>query len=183
MEIGEIKELNRTGLEKIKAEMDEKLRIVNSKLEIIEKNRLDVVKRKDSVKNKTKLCQLTENDIMFHVCFTPWTGICTIENCNFEGFGDEESEYGYHNIRVGGSSMGIHKDQINNHFFASYHCSHVNFYTLKPETWEEDFQKTLDYKIKQEKGKYHTEIGKLKKSVKAVIKDGDKINDYIKNEL
>jgi hypothetical protein len=50
-----------------KSKLERDLIDVNNKLNIIKKKEEDEIKRKDSVKNKTKLSQLTSNDRVFKI--------------------------------------------------------------------------------------------------------------------
>ena len=181
--IENIDNLNESELLTLKSEIDEQLKVK-------EQNRLDLIKRKDSVKNKTKICELTQNDRMFGIGLSSNDlEVYFMDYCDVNDYNDKEIS-NYHNISVGhktkpfGISTSIHKKRINKHYFLSLSkmkSGYDLFFTLKPETWEEDLQEALEYKLRKEKKHFNKEIKFLKKKVKYIIKDKDKINNYITN--
>lgn len=52
-----------------KSKLEKDLVDINNRLKIIKENEEDEIKRKDNIKNKTKLSQLTSNDRVFKISY------------------------------------------------------------------------------------------------------------------
>lgn len=173
-----IDNLNKSDLLKLKSEIDKQL-------EVVEQDRLDTIKRKDSVKNKIKLCELTHNDRIFGIGLSSNNlEVYFMDYCDVRGYNDK-TDSDYHDISVGhktisfGISTSIHKERAEKHYVLFISCSIIYFFTLKPETWEEDLQESFEYQIKQRKKNFNREIKTLRKELNAIINDKNKINFYI----
>jgi len=178
-----INNFNESELLKLKTDINKQLKIIDKQLKIIEIDKIDTIKRKDSVKTKTKLCELTSNDRIFSIGVSNNLDVYFMDYCDIRGYNDK-TDSDYHDISVRhktkpyGISTSIHKDESEKHYFTSFH-SIICFFTLNPETWKEDLQESLIYKIKQEKKHLNEDIKNLKNQIKTIIKSEDKINDYV----
>lgn len=161
---------------------------IEEQLELIEQDKIDTIKRKDNVKNKTKLSELTINDRIFGIGLSSKDlEVYFMDYCNVEGYNDKtNSDWNdinvSHKTKTFGVSTSIHKENADKHYFlvldtmqSGYDC----FFTLKPETWEKDLKEALEYKLKLIKKRFNSENNIIRKKVKAIIKDGNNINKYI----
>lgn len=184
----EIKEYSEKQIEKIRQEEE------------------DEIKRKNSVKNKTKLSQLTSDDEILGIRISwnnnskgvtidelgnSWS-VDIIGYCDVTGYEDKKKrESDYHRISIGhkkeafGISTSLTDEDSEKPyllFINTMGTGYSGFFTLSPETWEEDLMEALngqkDWRIKQ----HHKEISILEKKVGAFLKSKNKINKFIKNE-
>lgn len=177
--------------------VDLQTKLIN-RLDELQKAQQDILNRKYNVKNKTKLFQLTDKDVMFGIGLgsngdhlikeigTKWS-VYFLDYCDVHGC-SKRKDKGY-NISVGhktqpfGVSTWISDDVAEKHYFLSLD-EHSNgyelFFTLKPETWKEDIQEALLDLIKNKKHYFKRDINILKKKVKIILDDENKINSQIK---
>lgn len=174
----EVSKLSETQLLNLKEEIEREVKIR-------EFEKLDTIKRKDSVRNKTKLSQLTCNDRMFGIGFSlrdkklHFIGYCDVHSYEERIDGDARISVG-HKKEPFGVTMTINKETTQKHYFSNYSFSSTMFFTLKPETWQEDLQEDLKVVIGWKRKRYREETKELKDSVKNIIKEQDRINDFIK---
>jgi len=159
---------------------------VIKRIESIDQELIDATKRKDSVKNKTKICELTPNDRMFGIGFTNKLGVYFMGYCDVRGYSVDKEDSNWSNIGVGhkthpfGLSTSITKEQSNEHYFLSYHCGDIMFFTMKPKRWMQDLQSALVYRIKQDNTRFNEEIEVLKKKIATINSSENEINKKIK---
>lgn len=148
---------------------------INEQLLIIEKNKRDSISRKDSVKHKTKLNQLTANDRIFGISIVN-NKLYDSDYCDVKGFSDED-ESGWHRYSFShkskplGCSSGIHKDKAEKGYCLFEMCGNYYFWTLNPKAWEIDLKEALNDNILEKKKYQKQEIEKIKNNIESIIKD------------
>ena len=167
----------KSKLERDLIELERDLIDVNNKLNIIKKKEEDEIKRKDSVKNKTKLSQLTSNDRVFKISYVfwkkevTWAGYVDVNHCKY----DEEDDYYMfgvsHKIEPEGFSNGFPTKYKDKHCVLLDFTSKLYFITMKPETWEEDMEESLKEYIATKKERYNKNIKNFKKHVGLMSKN------------
>lgn len=184
----EIKEYSEKQIEKIRQEEE------------------DEIKRKNSVKNKTKLSQLTSDNRILGIRISwnddskgvsidelgnSWS-VDIIGYCDIRGYEDKKKRKSdYHRISIGhktepfGISTSLTDEEVEKPYLLcidTMGSGYDGFFTLSPETWEEDLLEALngqkDWRIRQ----HHKEISILEKKVGVFLKSKNKINKFIKNE-
>lgn len=184
----EIKEYSEKQIEKIRQEEENEIR------------------RKNSVKNKTKLSQLTSDDRILGIRISwnddskgvkidelgnSWS-VDIIGYCDVRGYEDKKKRKSdYHRISIShkkeafGHAVSLTDEESEKPYLLVIDTmgnGYDSFFTLSPETWEEDLMKALidqkGWRIRQ----HHREISILGKKVGAFLKSKNKINKFIKNE-
>jgi hypothetical protein len=177
----EILETKQELLEK-KALIENDLINLERKLETIKYNEEDEIRRKDSVKNKTKLSELTCNDSVFKVSYTYWRGEVTwagyvdVAQCE----PDKDGGYSFgvsHKTRPEGFSSWFNDKYADKHCLLMDFSSSLYFITMKPETWEEDMKASLHEYIKIKEERFNKEIKKFKEQNKKML---NSYKEYIK---
>jgi len=167
-----ISNLNESELLKLKVDIDKQI-------EIIVQEKIDSINR--SKNGKTKICELTNKDTIFGIEYSPHTN--EIYKMKYFHIGNYTivNNSDYHNISVGGLSTSIHKNYYNKHYFFVQCCYSLYFFTMKPETWENDLQYCLLHEISNLVDKYDKEISNLKYRILQITESKDKINEFIQN--
>lgn len=175
---------------------------VENRLRKLEEERVDEVIRKNSVKNKTKLSQLTHHDRVLGIRFawdkkygkhlktvdTKWS-VDVVGYCDVTGF-ENKTRRGtnLHRLSIShktepfGISTSLEDEEVNKRYLLFIDTSSTGyggFFTLSPETWKEDIMEAIKDNLKR-RNKYHDiDCKKLKEKVKLVLDNAEKINDYI----
>lgn len=189
---------------------EEKLLIVKEYSEkLIEKIRRDdedEINRKNSVKHKTKLSQLTSDDrilgiriswndkgkgVMIDELENSWS-VDIIGYCDVTGYEDKKTRNSdYHRISIShktepfGISTLIDDEESEKPYLLSIdtmESGYDSFFTLSHETWESDLIEAFRVQ-KQEWVKQHSEkLSILEKKINVFFNDKNKINKFISNE-
>lgn len=184
-----------------KYELLELKRDINNRLKEIKDDEIDVTNRKNNVKNKTKISQLTQKDRMFGIGFgldnggeylkvldTKWS-VHLIDYCDVTEFTEKskrDSEYHRfgvsHKTKPFGISTSLTDEEVDKHYMLSINSSssgYGGFYTLFPETWEKDIVEALEERISWRNENFEKDINKLKRKIKLVIDNKETINKNI----
>jgi hypothetical protein len=174
-------DINHLKVEELKVLID----AANQRIEAINKEKEDEKKRKDSVKNKTKLSQLTYSDRIFKIEI--YRHVDTHEMVvktgfvNIGGVRKENSEYGGFSYSFGGSSSWFSDEDSENHYLLvnGFGNDSFEFYTLKPNTWWEDYELARDIKIQNKIERFHKELNAYKNSLSKFGELKERINEEI----
>jgi hypothetical protein len=160
---------------------------IHDRISQIRREEKDDLKRKDSVKNKTKLSQLSSSDRIFKIQI-------------FENANTEEMNLVINYVKVGGVTKLL-QDGYDYNFGGSsswfsnvvgekhYHLDSgfgkhsFTFYTLKPETWVEDLNEAREYMIQKRIEAFERELTNLKKSLSKFDGLKDQINLEVKSYI
>lgn len=133
---------------------------IKDRIKTIKNQQEDEIKRKNSVKNKTKLSQLTSSDRIFKINIykNANNGETVIETnyVNVYGVGKDKEERGY-NYNFGGSSSWFDNETGEKHFHLDDFMS-ISFFTLKPKSWYKDFLEAKEYRLKIKKESLDREL-------------------------
>lgn len=176
------------------------------RIQMIRQEEEDEIKRKNSVKNKTKLSQLTSDDRILGIRIS-WNDdskgvtIDELENswsvdligyCEVRGYEDKKKRKSdYHRISIShkteafGVSTVLNDEEVEKSYLLcidTMGTGYDSFFTLSPETWEEDLLESLNGQKEWRIREHHKEISILEKKVDAFLKSKNKINKFIKNE-
>jgi len=179
---------------------------LDKQIDKIRQDEKDEIKRKNSVKNKTKLSQLTSDDRILGIRISwnddskgvtidelgnSWS-VDIIGYCEIRGYEDKKKRKSdYHRISIGhkkeafGISSSLTDEEVEKPYLLSIDTmrgGYNGFFTLSPETWEEDLMEALNSQKEWRIRDYHKEISILEKKVNAFLKNKNKINKFIKNE-
>lgn len=189
---------------------EEKLLMVKEysekQIEKIRQEEEDEIKRKNSVKNKTKLSQLTPGDSILGIRISwnddskgvtidelgnSWS-VDIIEYCDVRGYETKkrrESDFHrisiFHKREAFGVSISLSDEESEKPYLLSIDTmgsGYDSFFTISPETWEEDLMEALNSQKKWRIRQHHKEISILEKKCNAFLKSKNKINKFIKNE-
>jgi hypothetical protein len=173
------------------------------RIQMIRQEEEDEIKRKNSVKNKTKLCQLTSDDRILGIRISwnddsngvtidelgnSWS-VDIIGYCEVRGYEDKKKS-DYHRISIGhkkeafGISTSLSDEESEKPYLLSIdtmNTGYDSFFTLSPETWESDLIEALNTQKEWRNRRHDKEILILEKKVEAFLKSGNKINKFIKN--
>jgi len=171
----DIKKLKRDELLKLKSEIESQLKDI----EILKKQ---VVKEKSN--DKTKLSHLEKDDKIFCINFRG-SEIYHIDYVKINLYKKDEEGYeecinysSSHNTKPMGCSSCFNEYYMDKHYFLVIFPSSMYFFTLKPESWQDDIKLALDFQIKLKKRFFDKEINGLKLDVKNLISKND-INDLL----
>jgi hypothetical protein len=192
-----IEKLTEQGLLDLKSSIDKKLNKIRQ-------DEIDTLNRKNSVKNKTKLSQLTSQDRILGILISGNKGHSLVEStdeisstwkvdiidyCDITEYTDKSRRGGeWHRINIShptkpfGLGTSLSDEQSDKHYILSL-CTSKNgydqFYTLKPESWETDiveaYNKILEWRRKQ----YESDNSILSEKLHIFIKEKEKINNQI----
>jgi hypothetical protein len=141
---------------------------VHDRMIQIRRQQEDELKRKDSVKNKTKLCQLTSSDRIFKIEIyqNNITNKMTINTDYVDVVGVRNDLEGY-SYNFGGSSSWFSVVTGEKHYHLDNGCGKYSFkfYTLKPETWIEDLNEARKYIVEIRKERFENELSSFKESL------------------
>ncbi len=160
-------------------ELLELRRKVDSRLKSIKRQEKINLARKNSVRNKTKLSQLTSADHIFGIQLKPDGSVYTMGYHEIGEISKYNGSPGWYNITLGGISSGMDEHESNKHYYLFVHCSSNYFFTLKPETWEKDIKEALKYELKREKLSHQKEYESLSKKIDSYFNNVDEINNRI----
>jgi len=186
-----IDNLTKEELLKLKSQIDYNLKN-------IEQDEIDVINRKNSVKNKTKLSQLTTNDRIFGIRISgnectdeissTWK-VDIIDYCNITEYTDKSGRGGeWHRIKIShptkpfGLGTSLSDEEFDKHYILSLDTSkngYDQFYTLNPESWEADIVKAYSEMVEGRKSRYESEISILNEKLNIYLKEKEKINNQI----
>ena len=163
------------------------------------------IKRKNSVKNKTKLSQLTSDDRILGIRISwnddskgvtidelgnSWS-VDIIGYCDVRGYEDKKKRKSdYHRISIDhkekpfGISTSLSDEESEKPYLLSIDTmgsGYDSFFTISPETWESDLIEALNTQKRWRNVRHDEEISILEKKVEAFLKSGNKINKFIKN--
>lgn len=180
-------DINHLKVEELKILID----AANQRIETINKEKEDEKKRKDSVKNKTKLSQLTSSDKIFKIEIYKHVHthemVVTTEFVNVGGVTKIDDEYGGFNYNFGGSSSWFSDEDSENHYLLvnGFGNDSFNFYTLKPNTWWEDYELARDIKIQNKIEKFNKELDAYESALSKFEELKERINEEIiyKNDI
>jgi len=175
------------------------------RIQMIRQEEEDEIKRKNSVKNKTKLCQLTSDDRILGIRISwnddsngvtidelgnSWS-VDIIGYCEVRGYEDKKKRKSdYHRISIShkkeafGISRSLSDEESEKPYLLSIDTmdtGYDSFFTLSPETWESDLIEALNTQKEWRNRRHDKEILILEKKVEAFLKSGNKINKFIKN--
>jgi len=174
-------DINHLKVEELKVLID----AANQRIEVINKEKEDEKKRKDSVKNKTKLSQLTSSDRIFKIEI--YRHVDTHEMVvktgfvNVGGVRKENSEYGGFSYSFGGSSAWFSDKDSENHYLLEngFGNNSFKFYTLKPNAWWEDYKLAKrDIKIHKIE-EFHKELNAYTNALSKFEELKERINEEI----
>jgi hypothetical protein len=176
---------------------------INHRLERIKAEKLDELNRKNSVKDKIKLSQLTSQDRILGIRLAwdntkdgkylkalnaKWS-VDLVDYCNVKGFeskSSRKSEWNRISISHKGEPFGIstsiddeEADKPYLLFLDTSPTGYDGFFTLSPATWKEDIQTAFKFLLKQRKYYQDLDTKKLKDKIKLVIGSEEKINNFI----
>ena len=176
------------------------------RIQMIRQEEEDEIMRKNSVKNKTKLSQLTSDDRILGIRISwnddskgvtidelgnSWS-VDIIEYCDVRGYEDKKKRKSdYHRISIFhkreafGVSISLSDEESEKPYLLSIDTmgsGYDSFFTISPETWEEDLMEALNSQKKWRIRQHHKEISILEKKCNAFLKSKNKINKFIKNE-
>ena len=176
------------------------------RIQMIKQEEEDEIKRKNSVKNKTKLSQLTSDDRILGIRIS-WNDdskgvtIDELENswsvdligyCEVRGYEDKKKRKSdshrisiSHKTEAFGVSTALNDEEVEKSYLLHIDTmgpGYDSFFTLSPETWKEDLLESLNGQKEWRIRQHHKEISILKKKVDAFLKSKNKINKFIKNE-
>lgn len=140
------------------------------------------LKRKNSVKNKTKLYELTSSDIIFKIeIYQIATTNKMAIKTNYVDVGGVRNDLGGYSYTFGGYSSWFSVITGGKHYHLDVGCSKHNFifYTLKPETWIEDLNEARKYMIEIRKKRFENELSSFKESLSKF----DELNESITSEI
>jgi len=192
-----IDNLTKEELLKLKSQIDYNLKN-------IEQDEIDVINRKNSVKNKTKLSQLTTNDRIFGIRISGNKGHSLVEStdeisstwkvdiidyCNITEYTDKSGRGGeWHRIKIShptkpfGLGKSLSDEEVDKHYILSL-CTSKNgydqFYTLKPETWETDIVEAYNEILEWRRKQYESDNSILSEKLHIYLKEKEKINNQI----
>lgn len=159
-----------------KSKLERELMRIDNELDSIRRNENDEIKRKNNVKNKTKLSQLTSDDSVFKISYNflkkevYWTGYVDVEYCEYD------KEFNYYKFSV---SHKTKPEGFSTRFPMKYgdkHCvlldftSSLYFITMRPEAWEEDLKDSMKEYLATKKEKYNNEVKSFKGHIKEMSK-------------
>ncbi len=179
---------------------------IEKRINKIKEDDLEEINRKNSVKNKTKLSELTSKDRMLGIRFSwdhtnnnpnsryihslksKWV-VDIVDYVDVEFYQNKKSrnsEWDYFSMsyKKGGFGFGtpLNDEESEKHYLINLDTSNTGydgFFTLFPKTWESDIKEVLEYEIKQRKKYYNRDIKILKDKVKLVLNSRDMINKEI----
>lgn len=184
---------------------------IEDNLKKIKQIEIDTFNRKNSVKNKTKLSQLTINDRILGVGISGNKGHSLVEStdeisstwkvdiidyCNVTEYTDKKYRASdnseWHRINIShptkpfGLGISLSDNEVDKHYILSL-CTSKNgydqFYTLKPESWETDIVKAYSEMVEKRKSQYDSEMSILNDKLHIYLKEKEKINNYIGKDL
>jgi len=165
---------------------------ISVRLKEIEEQKKDTESRKNSVKNKTKLIELTTKDRV--LCISLSHGkLYDVDYVNVEGLEEynakEKPDWkDYYRISFGhktkplGCSSSVHQEELEKSYMLFEMCGSVNFLTMNPSTWEKDLEEVLKYSIKKRNYYHRKDMLKLKKNTTGCFKDKaskNRVNSFI----
>jgi len=177
-----------------------------TQIEKIRKEEEEEINRKNSIKNKTKLSQLTSDDrilgiriswnddsngVMIEELGNSWS-VDIIGYCEVRGYDDKKKrDSDYHRISVGhkdkpfGVSVSLSDEEVEKPYLLSIDTmgsGYDAFFTLSTKTWEKDLIDALNYTKNQSIIQHNRDLSILEKKAEAFIKSKNKINKFIANE-
>jgi hypothetical protein len=177
-----------------------------TQIEKIRKEEEEEINRKNSIKNKTKLSQLTSDDrilgiriswnddsngVMIEELGNSWS-VDIIGYCEVRGYDDKKKrDSDYHRISVShkdkpfGVSVSLSDEEVEKPYLLSIDTmgsGYDAFFTLSTSTWEKDLIDALNYTKNQSIIQHNKELSILEKKAEAFLKSKNKINKFIKNE-
>lgn len=142
---------------------------VNDKIIQIRRQQEDELKRKDSVKNKTRLCELTSSDRIFKIEINQIaiSNEMVIKVGHIDVGGVSRDKEGGYNYSFGGSSswFNVFTGEKHYHLDNGFGKYNFRFYTLKPETWIEDLNEARKYIVEIKKERLENELSSFKESL------------------
>lgn len=171
--------------------IDELLKLQNQITERINRLQIDATDattRKNNVKHKTMLNQLTSNDRILGIGLTD-NQVYLIDYCDVRSYNDHNIKYPeWHAVSFGhktkpfGISTSIHKDSSNKAYCLFVRNSLSYFFTLSPKTWQPDLKEALLHHMKKE----IESIQLTKKSIEFAYKDKlsrKQIDEFIQHNI
>jgi hypothetical protein len=174
-------DINHLKIEELKVLID----AANQRIKVINKEEEDEKKRKDSVKNKTKLSQLTSSDKIFKIEIYRHVGtyemVVKTDFVNVKGVRKSDDEYGGFYYNFGGSSTWFSDKESENHYLLEngFGNDSFKFYTLKPNTWWEDYELARDIKIQNKIEKFNKELDAYESALSKFEELKERINEEI----
>jgi len=141
---------------------------VHDRITQIRRQQEDELKRKDSVKNKTRLCELTSSDRIFKIAiFQSTTTNEMAIKTDYVDVGVMGNDLEGYSYNFGGSYCWFNVVTGEKHYHLDTVCFENNFifYTLKPETWIEDLNEARKYIVEIRKESLENEISSLKEKL------------------
>jgi hypothetical protein len=145
-----------------KDELKKLKKSINNRIKKIKQDKKNETKRKDSVKDKTKLSQLTSNDTIYviEIFYSAInnrmeirSGYKDIINCK-----KCKDNNGFH-FSYGGTSTWISDEDADNHYVIDMHVdNYFAFCTMKPELYTIDISKAKFYFIENKIKQHQKEI-------------------------
>lgn len=87
-----------------------------------------------------------------------------------------------HDTKPLGLSSAIEDVCLDKHYFLHDFCSHMHFFTLKPENWKVDLKLELERHIKSREGNFNKERKNFKKTITGLIKN-NVVDTLINNSI
>lgn len=141
---------------------------VHDRMIKIRRQQEDELKRKDSVKNKTKLSQLTSKDRIFKIQIYEYVTSNEMDiRTGYVDVGGVTSDEGGYNYTFGGSSswFSLVTGARHYHLDVGFGKNNFTFYTLKPETWVEDLNEARKYIVEIRKERLENELSSFKEAL------------------
>jgi hypothetical protein len=179
---------------------------ITGKIKKIKEAEKEEIDRKNSVKNKTKLSQLTSQDRIFGIRIsgnighrmvesnedisTTWK-VDIVDYCNVTEYTDKSrrgSEWHRINISHPTESFGLgtslSDEEVDKYYILAIDISsngYNQFYTLRPETWETDIIIAFNELLEAKRTYFERDCNKLTEKFNIFIKEKEKIDNFIKN--
>lgn len=144
-------------------ELESLKKSIDDRIQKIKQEKVDEIKRKDSVKNKTKLYQLTSNDrILVITIFENVKDNRMVSNVSYENINqcDKDDDSMGFKFGHGGSLYWISNEDSEKHYVLKTWFGKHNhvFCTLKPESWIQDLAEAKGFNIEQKKQQQQDEL-------------------------
>lgn len=177
---------------------------IKDRLKKIEKDKLDDFNRKNNVKTKTKLSQLTNRDRILGIRFTwdkdngtylkefdqRWI-VDIVDYCDVSEYTDkrdrnsELNRIGFsHKTKTFGISTSITDEEAEKPYYLHIDADssgYDGFFTIFPESWQSDIQEAFKDTLKKQKKWADIRNKKMKAKINLVLNSADEINELIKN--
>jgi hypothetical protein len=174
----EIDKLNKTELIRLKDLIDDRI------------STLDTLKEVSTIsKGKNRLIDLQKGDKIFCVDFKG-SNLYHIDYVDISFHKDDREERkewlnysASHDTKPMGCHSSLKEEKMYNHCFLVEFLSYIKFFTLKPETWEEDLEKEMQEKIILKNKIFNNDINTFTTLINSFITERGNDVDTFVNDL